>query len=136
MAWDSASPFLTTLPALPNGIPSSIAGSGKSAGTEQPSLWSYEKALKFIRTAATTTGLQVTCRHGHHLLPNGVEVSKQEIAQLFIWQKRVLPKMELHDLAAQQFRHVALQEHALQRALARPASPGAYNVFTTLSSLP
>jgi Rhodopirellula transposase DDE domain len=53
---------------------------------------SYEKALKFIRTTTTTTGLKVTALLDPTFYPTGVKVSKQELAQLSIRQKRVLPK--------------------------------------------
>jgi hypothetical protein len=53
---------------------------------------SYEKALKFIRTTATTTGLKVTAHLDTTFYPTGVKVSKQELSQLSIRQKRVLPK--------------------------------------------
>jgi len=53
---------------------------------------SYDKALKFIRTTTTTTGLKVTPRLDITYYPTGVKISKQEIAQLSIRQKRVLPK--------------------------------------------
>jgi hypothetical protein len=53
---------------------------------------SYQKALKFIRTTTTTTGLKVTARLDTTFYPTGVKVSKQELAQLSIRQKRVLPK--------------------------------------------
>ncbi len=53
---------------------------------------SYDKALKFIRTTTTTTGLKVTARLDTTYYPTGVKVSKQEIEQLSIRQKRVLPK--------------------------------------------
>jgi hypothetical protein len=55
------------------------------------SLDSYDKALKFIRTTTTTTGLKVTARLDTTYYPTGVKVSKQEIAQLSIRPKRVLP---------------------------------------------
>jgi len=53
---------------------------------------SYEKALKFIRTTATTTGLKVTAHLDTTYYPTGIKVSKQELSQLSIRQKRVLPK--------------------------------------------
>jgi hypothetical protein len=53
---------------------------------------SYEKALKFIRTTTTTTGLKVTARLDTTFYPSGVKVSKPELAQLSIRKKRVLPK--------------------------------------------
>src|SRR5450755_564467 len=53
---------------------------------------SYEKALKFIRTTTTTTGLKVTARLDTTYYPTGVKVSKQDLAQLSIRQKRILPK--------------------------------------------
>jgi hypothetical protein len=53
---------------------------------------SYEKALKFIRTTKTPTGLKVTARLDTTYYPTGGKVSKQELAQLSIWRKRVLPK--------------------------------------------
>ena len=43
MAWACASHSLTTLPGLPNGIPSSIVCSARSAETGQPSLWTVTK---------------------------------------------------------------------------------------------
>ena len=55
-------------------------------------LSSYDKALKFIRTTATTTGLKVTARLDTRIYPTGVKVSKQDRAQLSIRPKRVLPK--------------------------------------------
>jgi hypothetical protein len=54
-------------------------------------LGSYEKALKFIRTT-TTTGLKVTARLDTTYYPPRVKVSKRDLAQLSIRQKRVLPK--------------------------------------------
>ena len=53
---------------------------------------SYEKALKFIRTTKTTTGLKVTARLDTTDYPTGVKVSKRDLAQLSIRQKCVLPK--------------------------------------------
>ena len=53
---------------------------------------SYEKALKFIRTTTTRTGLKVTARLDTTYYPTGVKVSKRDLAQLSIRQKRVLPK--------------------------------------------
>jgi hypothetical protein len=53
---------------------------------------SYEKALKFIRTTTTTTGLKVTARLDTPYYPTGVKVSKRDLAQLSIRHKRVLPK--------------------------------------------
>ena len=53
---------------------------------------SYAKALKFIRTTTTTTGLKVTARLDTTYYPTGVKVSKRDLAQLSIRQKRVLPK--------------------------------------------
>ena len=53
---------------------------------------SYEKALKFIRTTTTNTGLKVTAHLDTTFYPTGVKVSKDEIAQLSIKKKRVLPK--------------------------------------------
>jgi len=43
MVSDYASRFPTTLPAPPNGIPSSTACSARSAGTGQPSPWTVTK---------------------------------------------------------------------------------------------
>ena len=43
MPWACASLFLTTLPGPPNGIPSSIVCSARSAGTGQPNLWTVTK---------------------------------------------------------------------------------------------
>ena len=53
---------------------------------------SYEKALKFIRTTTTITGLKVTARLDTTHYPTGIKISKQELAQLSIRKKRVLPK--------------------------------------------
>ena len=55
---------------------------------------SYEKALMFIRTTTTTTGLKVTAHLDTTYYPTGIKVSisKQELAQLSIRLKRVLPK--------------------------------------------
>jgi hypothetical protein len=53
---------------------------------------SYQKALKFIRTTTTTTALKVTARLDTTYYPIGVTVSKQDLAQLSIKKKRVLPK--------------------------------------------
>jgi len=53
----------------------------------------YEKALEFIHTTTTTTtGLKVTARLDTTYYPSGVKVSKHDLAQLSIQQKRVLPK--------------------------------------------
>ena len=41
---------------------------------------SYEKALKFIRTTTTTTGLKVTAHLDTTFYPTGVKVSKRELA--------------------------------------------------------
>ena len=59
--------------------------------TAEP-LDSYQKALKFIRTTTTTTALKVTARLDTTYYPIGVTVSKQDLAQLSIKKKRVLPK--------------------------------------------
>ena len=53
---------------------------------------SYEKALKFIRTTTTTTGLKVTAQLDTTYYPTGLKPSKAELSQLSIRQKRVLPK--------------------------------------------
>ncbi len=53
---------------------------------------SYEKALKFIRTTQTTTGLKVTAYLDTANYPTGVKVSQQEMAELSIHPKRILPK--------------------------------------------
>ena len=53
---------------------------------------SYEKALKFIRTTTTNTGLRVTAQLDTTYYPTGVKPSKAELSQLSIRQKRVLPK--------------------------------------------
>jgi hypothetical protein len=53
---------------------------------------SYEKALKFIRTTTTTTGLRVTAHLDTNCYPTGVKVSKRDLAQISIRAKRVLPK--------------------------------------------
>jgi hypothetical protein len=53
---------------------------------------SYEKALKFIRTTTTATGLKVTAHLDTTDYPTGVKVSKRDLAQLSIRQRRVLPK--------------------------------------------
>jgi hypothetical protein len=53
---------------------------------------SYEKALKFIRTTRTATGLKVTAHLDTTFYPTGVKVSKHDLAQLSLRQKRVLPK--------------------------------------------
>jgi hypothetical protein len=55
-------------------------------------LYSYEKALKFIRTTTTATGLKVTARLDTRIYPTGVKVSKHYLAQLAIRPKRALPK--------------------------------------------
>jgi Rhodopirellula transposase DDE domain len=52
----------------------------------------WEKALKFIRTTTTTTGVKVTARLDTTYYPTGVKVSKRDLAQLSIRHKRVLPK--------------------------------------------
>jgi hypothetical protein len=76
----TVSPFLATLPMPPNGISSSIVCSASRNWAADP-LDSYEKALKFIRTTATTTGLKVTAHLDTTYYPTGVEVSKQELSQ-------------------------------------------------------
>ena len=53
---------------------------------------SYEKALKFIRTTTTSTGLKVTAQLDTNFYPTGIKPSKAEISQLAITPKRVLPK--------------------------------------------
>ena len=53
---------------------------------------SYEKALKFIRTTTTATGLQGDCSTRYLCYPTGIKPSKAELYQLSIRQKRVLPK--------------------------------------------
>ena len=55
-------------------------------------LHSYEKALKFIRTTTTATGLNVRARLDTTVYPTGVKVSKDDLARLSIQHKRVLPK--------------------------------------------
>jgi len=52
----------------------------------------YDKALKFIRTTKTTTGLKVTAYLDTTDYPTGIKVSQQELAELSIQPKRVLPK--------------------------------------------
>ena len=91
-AWDSASPF--PLPFRRLQMESHRAPFVQPDQQElgsQP-LDSYEKALKFIRTTATTTGLKVTAHLDTTYYPTGIKVSKQELSQLSIRQKRVLPK--------------------------------------------
>jgi hypothetical protein len=51
-----------------------------------------EKTLKFIRTTTATTGLRVTARLDTAYYPTGTKASKNDLAQLSIRQKRVLPK--------------------------------------------
>jgi len=63
-----------------------------SRNWETEPLDSYEKALKFIRTTTTTTGLEVTARLDTTYYPTGVKISKRDLAQISIPQKRVLPK--------------------------------------------
>jgi len=53
---------------------------------------SYAKALKFIRTTKTTTGLKVTAYLDAVNYPTGVKVNQQEMAELSIHPKRILPK--------------------------------------------
>jgi Rhodopirellula transposase DDE domain len=53
---------------------------------------SYEKALKFIRTTTTTTGLKVTARLDTTDYPTGIKVSNRDLAQLSVQPKPVLPK--------------------------------------------
>ncbi len=53
---------------------------------------SYEKALKFIRTTTTSTGLKVTAQLDTTFYPTGVKPSKTQLSQLSITPKRVLPK--------------------------------------------
>jgi len=53
---------------------------------------SYEKALKFIRTTKTTTGLKVTAQLDTTIYPTGVKPTKTELSQLSIRPNRVLPK--------------------------------------------
>ena len=49
--------------------------------------------MKFIRTTtATTTGLKVTAQLDPTYYPTGVKVSKHDLAQVCIQQKRILPK--------------------------------------------
>src|SRR5450759_5142372 len=60
---------------------------GRASGQLRESL-----DLKFIRTTKTTTGLKVTARLDTTDYPTGVKVSKRDLAQLSIRQKRVLPK--------------------------------------------
>jgi len=53
---------------------------------------SYEKALKFIRTTKTETGLKVTARLDTKVYLTGVKVPNQDRAHLSLRPKRVLPK--------------------------------------------
>ena len=53
---------------------------------------SYQKALQFIRTTTTTTGLKVRAHLDTNYYPTGVKVSKKDLAALSIQPKRVLPK--------------------------------------------
>ena len=53
---------------------------------------SYEKALKFIRTTTTATGLKVTAQLDTTFYPTGAKPSKAQLSQLSITPKRVLPK--------------------------------------------
>ena len=55
-------------------------------------LTSYEKALKFISTTTTTTGLKVTAHLDTTIYPTGVNVYKEQLSELSIQPKRVLPK--------------------------------------------
>ena len=53
---------------------------------------SYEKALKFIRTTTTATGLKVTAQLDTTFYPTGVKPSKAQLSQLSITPKRDPPK--------------------------------------------
>jgi hypothetical protein len=75
MAWACALLFFTTLPGPPNGIPSSIVCSARSAGTGLLNLDSYQKALRLIRTTTTTTGLKLTAQLDTTYYPTGVKPS-------------------------------------------------------------
>src|SRR5580658_10933057 len=68
-----------------------------SKNWEAEPLDSYAKALQFIRTTKTTTGLKVTARLDTTDYPTGVKVSKRDLAALDP-AEACLAKMELHDL--------------------------------------
>ena len=55
-------------------------------------LVSYEKALKFIRTTKTKTGLKVRAQLDTADYPIGIKPSPEELAELSCKPKRVLPK--------------------------------------------
>ena len=90
------SPFLTTPPAPPNGIPIEhrlFSQISKNWAAEP--LDSYESALKFIRTTTTKTGLKVESAppRSTTYYPTGVKVPKQRSrTALSSGRRRVLPK--------------------------------------------
>lgn len=55
-------------------------------------LASYEKALKFIRTTKTETGLQVRAIMNTRHYPKGVKIPAEEIEALSVRRNRVLPE--------------------------------------------
>lgn len=55
-------------------------------------LASYDKALKFIRTTKTETGLQVRAIMNTRDYPKGVKVPAEELETLFVRKNRVLPE--------------------------------------------
>src|SRR5216683_6721315 len=93
MRSDSPLRSLTTLPALPNGIPSSIVCSPRS-----PKNWaaepldSYEKMLKFIRTTNTQTGLVVTAYLDRKEYPTGLKPDPRLISSLRLRHGKTLPQ--------------------------------------------
>ena len=70
-----------------------------SKNWEAEPLDSYEKALKFIRTTTTTTGLKMTAHLDTTYYPTGIKVSKRDLAHSHPAEAGPA-KMELHDLTA------------------------------------
>jgi hypothetical protein len=58
----------------------------------------YEKALKFIRTTTTTTGLKVNCASRYHLLPHWRQGLKTGTRSTLHPTETCSTKMELHHL--------------------------------------
>ncbi len=93
-AMHSASPLrsLTTLPARPNGIPSSIVCSPRSPKTGLPSHWTAMKKCSTSFATSTKTGLVVTAYLDRKEYPTGLKPDRSLISALHLKHSDTLPQ--------------------------------------------
>lgn len=63
-----------------------------SANWQGEPLESYEKALKFLRTTTTASGLKVRAVLNTGDYPKGVKIAREEMEELLVRKHRILPK--------------------------------------------